>query len=299
MKRMLAALLLISGALCAQEAVDEPVTDHPAAMAAFVDQLNFQSGDIALSQGGARLKLNDAFQFLSAADAEKVLVDLWGNPPDTGAIGMLVPTAQPLTSDDSWAVVLTYSDDGYVSDTDAQKIDYDDMLKEMQQSTQDSNDARREAGYGTIELVGWAEAPHYDAARHQLYWAKDLKFDQGEVSTVNYDIRLLGRSGYLSLNAVGSVDQLPEIRTGMKDVLTFAEFNPGATYADHNPSTDKVATYGVGALIAGTVASKAGLFAKLGALLFAFKKFLIIGVIALGAGIKSLFARKNTAEPGR
>ena len=41
------------------------------------------------------------------------------------------------------------------------------------------------------------------------------------------------------------------------------------------------------------VAAKLGLFAKLGALLLAFKKFIIIGVIAIGGCIAKMFGKKK------
>ena len=57
--------------------------------------------------------------------------------------------------------------------------------------------------------------------------------------------------------------------------------------------TDRVAAYGLGALIAGGVAAKAGLFAKLFGFLLMAKKFIIIGVVALGAFIAKMFGKKK------
>ena len=83
------------------------------------------------------------------------------------------------------------------------------------------------------------------------------------------------------------------VREGMDKLLPMAEFDQGARYADHNPSTDKVAAYGVATLIGGGLAAKAGLFAKLGLLLAKFWKLLLIGVLFFGAAIKKLFVRGN------
>ena len=63
----------------------------------------------------------------------------------------------------------------------------------------------------------------------------------------------------------------------MRPLLDVAEFNEGYRYAEFNSKTDRMAEYGLGALIAGGVAAKLGLFAKLFALLLAVKKFIIIG----------------------
>jgi len=54
-----------------------------------------------------------------------------------------------------------------------------------------------------------------------------------------------------------------------------------------------MAEYGLGALIAGGVAAKLGLFAKIGAFLLAMKKFVIFGVLALGGFIARLFKKKD------
>ena len=281
------AALLCSAFARADEAASSKVQQ-------FIDGLHFQTGTVNVSGAHATLTLTPQFRYLGAADAQSVLTRLWGNPPDSGVLGMLVPTAAPLSDPEkSWAVVITYSDDGHISDADAAKMDYDKMLKEMQQATHEENPERKKQGYPELELVGWAQSPHYDAASNKLYWAKELAFSDGHEHTLNYDIRALGRGGYLSLNAVAGMSQLPMVETEMQKVLAMTSFDAGARYTDFNASTDKVAAYGIGALVAGAIAAKAGLFAKLLVLLVAAKKFIVVGVLALAAGVKKLFSRKT------
>ena len=263
----------------------------------FVQSLHFQTGTINIARANATLKVGDGFRYLDAHDAQRVLEQLWGNPPDTDVLGMLVPTSAPLTDEEaSWAVVVTYSNDGYVSDAEAGKIDYTKMLGEMQDSTREANAERKKRGYPAVDLVGWAEPPHYDAGSNKLYWAKELAFVDGKEHTLNYDIRVLGRGGYLSLNAVAGMSQLGMVKTQMPKVLAMTEFDPGQRYTDFNSSTDKIAAYGVGALVAGTLATKAGLFTKLFAMLIAFKKVIIGGAIALFAAAGKLFGRKSKSD---
>ena len=178
---------------------------------------------------------------------------------------------------------------------DASKIDYTQLLHDMQEQTREANPEREKAGYGSLQLIGWAVPPRYDAGNNKLYWAKELQFDGEANHSLNYDIRVLGRHGYLSLNAVSGMAELALVREGMEKLLPMAEFEPGARYADHNPKTDKVAAYGVATLIGGGLAAKAGLFAKLGLLLAKFWKLLLIGVVAFGAAAKKFFGgdRKN------
>lgn len=283
--------LTLSATLPAQEAEE---ADSATQAQAFVDSLKFQDGQVALPGAKATLNLPASFRFLDAADAERVLSDFWGNPPGSDAIGMLVPSQIPLTDvDRSWAIVLQYDDDGYVSDEDAQEIDYTSLLKDMQDDTKSSNDARRQQGFGTVELVGWAEPPRYDAAAHKLHWAKELAFEGEDQHTLNYDVRVLGRHGVLIMRAVAGIGQLPDIKPGMSEAITAVDFNQGARYADFDASSDRVAEYGLAALVAGGIAAKTGLLTKLFALLLAAKKLLVFVVIAIGAGIAKLFGRKS------
>src|SRR6185436_12236780 len=102
--------------------------------------------------------------------------------------------------------------------------DYDDLLKDMKEGTEQQNEARKQAGYGSIQLVGWAEKPHYDSAAKKLYWAQDLKFEGSSGNTLNYDVRVLGREGILSMLAVAGMDRLEQIRGEMRPLIEVAEF---------------------------------------------------------------------------
>jgi len=291
MRSLLVAAVLASGLLVgAAQAQD---ADEAAKTRAFIDSLHFQSGEIALPDASAHLRVQSGFRYLAHDDTRRVLEELWGNPPDDDVIGLLVPDNAPLDSDHSWAVLVTFSSDGYVSDEDASKIDYAQMLADMKEQTHEANAERKEAGYGTVELIGWAQPPHYDAAAKKIYWAKELQFDGSDNHSLNYDIRVLGREGYLSLNAIAGMNDLALVRDGMTRVLPMAEFDSGHRYADYEPGSDKLAAYGLAALVGGGVAAKAGLFAKLGVLLLAGKKFIVLLVLGIGAFLAKIFGKKK------
>ena len=297
--RSLAVLFALgfSFAVAAQEAPAPAEAAVDNSREEFVSSLKFQEGSIKLPQAQATLNLPASFRYLDPKDAERVLSDFWGNPPNQETLGMLVPTAVSLADQErSWAIILQYENEGYVSDDDAQEIDYTDLLKDMQEGTEASNDEREEQGYGRIQLIGWAEPPRYDAAAHKLHWAKELSFNGEPEHTLNYDVRVLGRSGVLIMQAVANMKQLNDIKPGMNDALSAVEFDQGARYADFNQSTDKVAGYGLAALVAGGIAAKAGLFTKLFAVLLAFKKLAIGAVVLVFYGIKKLFTGKGKAE---
>lgn len=56
-----------------------------------------------------------------------------------------------LGTDHSRAVILTWSEAGQVSDADAAKIDYTELLADMQGETRDANPSLKEAGYATAD----------------------------------------------------------------------------------------------------------------------------------------------------
>lgn len=265
---------------------------------ALVSGLKFEQGKITLKDGLATLHVPDGFQFLNGSDAQAVLVKLWGNPRSTtDPLGMLMPRGISPISEGSWAVLVTYEGDGHVSDADAEKIDYTKLLTQMQKDVASANEKRRETGYEPVNLVGWAKAPHYDSQTHKLYWAKELKFGSQPENALNYNIRMLGRRGVLVLNAVAGVSQLSEIEQATPKILAAIDFNPGNRYADFDPKSDKVAKYGLAALVAGTAAAaavKLGLFKGLWVAILAAKKFIIIGVAAIVGFFRKLFKRKET-----
>lgn len=294
---MRAVLLFLASALLLQPVLaDDDSHPHPLsadAMALESQQLKWQTGTIVLQDGLAKLQLAPGWRFLDGADAERVLHDLWGNPPATPPLGMIFPPGFGPLDEHSWAVAVEYDDSGHVNDTDAAKINYDDLLKTMQQQVRANNSQREQAGYPAMELVGWAEPPHYDAATHKLYWAKNLRLVGAQDSAVNYNVRVLGRRGVLDLDAIGLMRDLPQVKEQMPGLMSMVDFKPGNTYAEFDPRIDKVAKYGIATLVAGTavgLAAKAGLLKFLLPALLALKKFIVIVVVAIAAAARKIMA---------
>ncbi len=264
-----------------------PEVDEPAG-----PQFNYQTGDITLPNKVATLHLGEKYRYLDSGETNKLLI-AWGNESDATTQGAIIPVnVEPMT-EAGWAVILTYTDEGHIDDSDAAEIDYEDMLRDLKVSTEQHNEARQQAGLAPVHLIGWAESPRYDAATKKLYWAKEFSLEGRAAHALNYDVRVLGREGVLSMNAVANMDQLQQIRTDMRPLIDVAQFNEGYRYAEFDAKTDRMAEYGLGALIAGTVAAKAGLFGKLIAFLLLFKKFIIIGLVAIGAVAAKLFGKKK------
>ncbi|MEZ4887908.1 MAG: DUF2167 domain-containing protein [Chitinophagales bacterium] len=245
----------------------------------------YQTGKVELGDGLAAIEVPTGYKFLDAQQSNYVLTELWGNPPSE-SLGMLLPEdISPISDNFSYAIDVSYSDEGYIEDKDAKSLDYDDLLEEMQKDAKEINDQRREMGYPAVDLVRWAAPPYYDEANKKLHWAKELAFEGEPANTLNYNIRILGRGGYLNLNAIGEMDILPKVQADIGDILTSVNFNSGNRYSDFNPSMDKVAAYGIGGLIAGKVLAKAGFFA----LLLKFWKIIAVAIVGFFAFIKRMF----------
>ncbi len=148
-----------------------------AAAQKLVAGLHFRSGEIQVGANLATLKLPENLRYLDPKDTRTVLVDLWGNPPGQGdALGMIVPKDVDFFSGDSWAVAITYDEDGHVKDDDDDKIEYGKLLEQKKASVAETNAERRKKDYESIQIVGWAAPPKYDRQGKKLYWAKELEF---------------------------------------------------------------------------------------------------------------------------
>ena len=74
--------------------------------------------------------------------------------------------------------------------------------------------------------------------------------------------------------------QLDQVKKHRSSILSAVNFKPGYRYQDYNPHTDRVAEYGLAALVAGGVLSKVGFFKSLLGMLITGKKVLLLGGIA-------------------
>lgn len=295
-----AACLVLAGP--SQSAASAPTPEQAAYLAAMQrleGEVQGEKGDVHLAGPKVTLRLGETYQFYDQNEARRILIEAWGNPPAIadGVLGMIFP-AERSFMDDTWGAVVRYAADGYVSDSDAREIDYDALLADLQNSEDAENRERKAAGYPSVHLVGWAQSPSYDARSHSMIWAKELRFDGDPTRTLNYDLRVLGRRGVLSMNIVSVMPELPQVKQAAEELMITAAFDEGARYADYRAG-DRKAAYGLAGLVAGGAAAafakKAGI---LGVLFMILKKggvFLLAGIAAAFGWLKSLLGRKKAA----
>ncbi len=281
-----AAALTIATGPVAAKSFTELFPDHPGYteehLNNFLNELDYKQGDYVLPGGLATYTVPEGYYLLDVADGRRVLEELWGNPPSENTLGMIFPIGFLPVDAGSWGVELTWEEIGYVSDKDADTIDYDELLADMKRDVAEESRWRAENGYEAIELVGWASPPFYDPVQRKLHWAKELRFGEMDTNTLNYSIRALGRRGVLQMNFIAGMESFPEVETAVPDFMSMVSFNEGHRYSDFDPSIDTVAAVGIGGLIAGKVLTKTGLVAV--ALVF-LKKFwflILIPFMALG-----------------
>ncbi|MBK7641528.1 MAG: DUF2167 domain-containing protein [Planctomycetes bacterium] len=249
--------------------------------------LEFKQGPCDGQLGAqAHIAVPEGFYFLDGDHARKLL-ELNQNLTSGTELGALWHTGGG--PEQSWWVFFEFSNDGYIKDDDTD-IDADGLLKQMQEATDVGNAERQKRGWPQMQLLGWHKAPFYDPRTHNLTWSK-LVEAEGE-QTINWSTRLLGREGVMSVDLVLGPERVDAALPIFGSLLEGFEFNSGHKYAEFT-SGDKLADYGLAALIAGgagAVALKTGLFAKLW-------KLILIPILALGGWLKKFFGgRKRPNE---
>lgn len=288
------AVAVIFMAACASVLAQEPPANSTEETAAaqevsFAEVLDkmakWSKGPAAGPLGGqSTIQVPAGFRFTEAAGTRSMMEQM-ENPTSGNELGMVGP------DDLEWFVVFEFDDVGYVKDDEKDKLDADAMLNSIKESNKAGNAERRRRGWGTIEVVGWAQPPTYDPETNNLTWATRARDEQGHES-INYNTRLLGRHGVMEVTLVCGPDEYQAALPAFKKLLQTHEFNQGQRYAEFRQG-DKIAQYGLTALIAGgaaAVALKTGVLQK-------FWKLIAFGVLAIGAAIakvgKSIFGRRQ------
>jgi uncharacterized membrane-anchored protein len=236
-----------------------------------------------VTPGDSTLTVPKGYMYLDAPNTTKYL-EITENLGD-GSEVLIAP------EDLSWAAYLSFLDEGYVKDDD--KIDADALLKTLKDGAVASNAERRKRGWPELTVTGWAMAPTYNRETKRLEWATEIE-SEGQGAT-NFFTKILGRKGHTSIIMVASPEELVASETALNTVLGGYSFNRGSTYADFVPG-DKVAEYGLAAMVAGgaaAVATKKGLWGVLAGFFAAAWKVVVAVALGVVAWVRSLFKKKE------
>ncbi len=217
-----------------------------------------------------------------------------GNRVNEDFLGLILPEG----GDANWVATLAFEKSGYIRDDDAKSWNIDDMLKGIKESAEETNKTRASRGIPELNVVGWAEAPDYDAVNHRLVWALTVSSRGAaadEPQSVNYNTYALGREGFVNVNLVTASNELERRKPIAKSLLAALEFNEGKRYGDFNADTDHTAEYGLAALVGGAlVAKKFGLFALASLFIAKFGKIIAIA----GAALFGIFGKRMGGKKG-
>lgn len=288
-------------------AADQPVVEKasgdaaPAAAKAPTREEALQRAGVKLKSGPAtvplgkvaEMKLPKDYQFVGPDSLDR-FYELTQNSRSGNEVGVVIAP--------NYMLFLDYDDTGHVKDEDKDKLDADKLMKSMSESQDAANEARKERGWDEMKLKGWATPPHYDTQTNNLKWAINLASSRDGFNQVfiNESIRLLGRTGVMNVTLVSSTEGFKAAEVDA-DKLLAANFGyvSGQKYSEFKPG-DKVAAYGLSALVLGggaVMAAKMGLFAKFGVLLGKAWKAIVFAVVALGAALKKLWNKITGARP--
>jgi uncharacterized membrane-anchored protein len=242
----------------------------------------------------ATLALPEHFGFVPRKEAAD-LMRAMGNRVGEDFIGLVVPLGE---SASGWFMTVNYDASGYIKDDDARHWDADKLLKSLKDGTEAANEEREKVGVPAIEVTRWIETPAYAEGAHELVWAAEARRKDGKGSdpVVNYNTYVLGREGYLSLDLITRASAVEDDRAAARQLLAAAQFNSGKRYQDFNSSTDKVAAYGLAALVAGVAAKKLGLIALFAATIVKFAKLIGIALVGAVVAVKRWLGLRNSKQ---
>ncbi len=233
---------------------------------------------VDLGENLAELSIDENYIFAGAEDTKKIM-EYMGNPISNNEIGYIAPNDET----ENWFIVFDYLPIGYVKDDEKDSIDSDAILEFIIKGTENANKIRAQKGFSPVIIKSWQNEPYYDEITHNLTWT--LLAEQHGAELVNHNVRILGRHGYISLVLVTDPDTLSATRDQLDDIVSNINYIQGKSYAEYVQG-DKIAKYGLTALIAGGAAATA---TKFGLFKFIAKawKIILIAVCGFFAALKN------------
>ncbi len=272
---LLGCLIFAGGSALAEDSGESPE-----------NTLHWQRGPMTAPIGDnlAEIVIDEAFVFLDATETRRFM-EMTHNPVSGSEMATLAPI-----EDGDWFLVFDFEEVGYVSDEEKDDLDADALLDSIRQGTEAANAERRERGWTEMHIVGWQEEPHYDDTTNNLSWA--IIGESEGSQNINRTVKLLGRSGVMTVTLVASRDELQRATWQVENLLQSYNYRPGSTYAEYVPGKDKLAQYGLTALVvggAGAALLKSGLLARLW-------KPIAIALAGLVAGVRRFFMGGRSSE---
>jgi uncharacterized membrane-anchored protein len=186
-------------------------------------EIRWQFGPATVSLGAqAELRLPQGYVWADPAETKRFLTAS-GNPPSGQELAIIGPV------DISWFAVFSF--DGYdtMGFVRGSTPDVEAIISALRRGNEEANAERGKQGQTTLDLVDWAERPHFDPISKNLEWSLHT-VESGGRQVANFFTFYLGRDGVMSVELVTNPKSLPRDQAVLKGLLRGFRFLPGRAH---------------------------------------------------------------------
>ena len=284
---ILIALLVLAAPARAQDAKSDAIAKE-------IEQMTWlENTTVTLPDSHGRLIIPDDYAAIVGHDALRMLEITNGKPSNKKS------EANVFSSDLKAQIDFDFIGTGYVSEDDWNTFDPKALLQSVIEATEEQNKERRAEGLPEMHAVKWLHQPTYNISNHTAFWAIQGTDSNGG-GIVNSTALRLGRTGFERLVLIEDIKDYKPVGSPLDLMLASFSFSPGDTYEDHL-NTDKIAGYGIAALVGTVVGAKVVKATAAGGLTPFFKQIAVFFAAVLGIllapiiWLKSRFKRRKCA----
>lgn len=188
--------------------------------------------------------------------------------------------------------IMKFYPEGYIPLDDWENLDASALLENIAENTEEANNEKKKQGLAPIHVVGWINPPTLDRETNTVYWSLEAQEEDDEDNFVNAVAIRLARNGYEEFTLITSKSNFLTGKDQLAPLLKAHSFDSGYRYEDHIPG-DKIAEYGIAALVTASVGAKIAKWTGLFLILKKFGAFIVAGFAALLYKIKNYFKRET------
>ncbi len=224
----------------------------------------------------AKVDVPEGMMFLGHADTVRLLQAM-ENPTSGYELG----TITPVDENESWFVFFEFDETGYISAEESDELDAVKLLDTIREGNEMANRKRTDNGWAPMSIDGWQAPPLYNESTQNLEWA--ISGNSEGLPIINHDIRMLGRYGVMQVSLVADPDDYERVLPAVQNMLHSFRFKVGHGHSEY-VAGDRVAEYGLAALITGGIAVKTGLLRR-------FSRLIAVLCVSAGVLMKKYFSR--------
>jgi uncharacterized membrane-anchored protein len=268
----------------------ETPQEHSRHAAAEFDKMHWKNGTQKLGESHGTFAVPRGGKILIGSEAIRA-DELINGAKDTSIEGFAAIAHRSL--------YVSYSDEGYVTADDWNDVKADELLKSIKDGTAQGNAERAKNGLGSLYVDGWVQKPTFDSKRKSVRWVM-RSHDEAGRTVINAVALQLGRHGYERFTLVSDGRDPHGDATILANAVGGYRFDPGSRFSDYVQG-DKLAGYGVAALVGTAAGATIAKTVGFGAILLLIKKFFLVIVALIVGGfsyVKRFFRRDPPQSAG-